>query len=194
MPRLAVLAWTLAGVCWSRWRSRCVRSGRVVGPGAPARRVLSRGGGDPLGPLLGSNLMTHWQLNAIAVAVLVLAAAAYLTGVALVPVGRRVDGRYGVRVLPGRARGLGVRDLGSIAVYDQVLFAAHMAGHLALVMVAPALLVGGHPLALLLRQRRRHVATGSARRAEAAGLAADRPAGRARLVHRRHRRHPPHRR
>ena len=35
---------------------------------------------------------------------------------------------------------------GSIAVYDQVLFTAHMAGHLALVMVAPALLVAGRPL------------------------------------------------
>jgi putative copper resistance protein D len=39
---------------------------------------------------------------------------------------------------------------GSIAVYDQVLFTAHMAGHLALVMVAPALLVAGRPLELSL--------------------------------------------
>jgi putative copper resistance protein D len=39
---------------------------------------------------------------------------------------------------------------GSIAVYDQVLFTAHMAGHLALVMVAPALLVAGHPLSLAI--------------------------------------------
>ena len=39
---------------------------------------------------------------------------------------------------------------GSIAVYDQVLFTAHMAGHLALVMVAPALLVAGRPLTLAL--------------------------------------------
>jgi putative copper resistance protein D len=43
---------------------------------------------------------------------------------------------------------------GSIAVYDQALFSAHMAGHLALVMVAPALLVGGHPLTLALAAAR----------------------------------------
>ena len=40
---------------------------------------------------------------------------------------------------------------GSIAVYDQVLFSAHMLGHLALVMVAPALLVAGRPLRLALQ-------------------------------------------
>jgi putative copper resistance protein D len=56
---------------------------------------------------------------------------------------------------------------GSIAVYDQVLFTAHMAGHLALVMVAPALLAAGRPLALTLaaarparRQRLARIATG----------------------------------
>ncbi len=50
---------------------------------------------------------------------------------------------------------------GSIAVYDQALFTAHMAGHLALVMLAPVLLVAGRPLTL--------------------ALAAAPPAGRARL-------------
>ena len=56
---------------------------------------------------------------------------------------------------------------GSIAVYDQVLFTAHMAGHLALVMVAPVLLVAGHPLTLALaaaeparRERLARIATG----------------------------------
>jgi cytochrome c oxidase assembly factor CtaG len=39
---------------------------------------------------------------------------------------------------------------GSIAVYDQVLFTAHMTGHLALVMLAPALLMSGRPLTLAL--------------------------------------------
>jgi putative copper resistance protein D len=39
---------------------------------------------------------------------------------------------------------------GSVAVYDQVLFSAHMLGHLALVMVAPALIMGGRPLRLVL--------------------------------------------
>jgi cytochrome c oxidase assembly factor CtaG len=35
-------------------------------------------------------------------------------------------------------------------VYDQVLFTAHMAGHLALVMLAPALLTAGRPLRLAM--------------------------------------------
>jgi cytochrome c oxidase assembly factor CtaG len=39
---------------------------------------------------------------------------------------------------------------GSIAVYDQVLFTAHMLGHLALLMVAPALLLYGRPVTLAL--------------------------------------------
>jgi len=39
---------------------------------------------------------------------------------------------------------------GAIAVYDQVLFTAHMAGHLALVMLAPALLIAGRPLRLAM--------------------------------------------
>jgi putative copper resistance protein D len=116
-----------------------------------ATEALSRAGGDPLGPLLGSNLLTRWQLNAVALAVLVLVAAAYLTGVALVPV--RAGDRWPLSRTLSFLAGLAVCGFatnGSIAVYDQVLFTAHMAGHLALVMVAPALLVGGHPLTLLL--------------------------------------------
>ena len=48
--------------------------------------AFTRAGGDPVGPLLGSHLLTKWQLDAVAVAVLVLVAAAYLTGVALAPI------------------------------------------------------------------------------------------------------------
>ena len=39
---------------------------------------------------------------------------------------------------------------GAIAVYDQVLFTAHMIGHLALVMIAPALIATGRPLRLAM--------------------------------------------
>jgi putative copper resistance protein D len=83
--------------------------------------------------------------------VLVLVAAGYLTGVALVPIraGSRWPLRRTLSFLGGLAM-VGFATNGSIAVYDQVLFTAHMAGHLALVMVAPALLVGGHPLTLVL--------------------------------------------
>src|SRR5581483_8133618 len=84
-------------------------------------------------------------------AVLILAAAAYLTGVGLVPVRSQV--RWPMRRTVSFLAGLAVCAFatnGSIAVYDQVLFTAHMVGHLALVMVAPVLIVAGHPLSLLL--------------------------------------------
>src|SRR4051812_16401053 len=116
-----------------------------------AAAALTRGGAvNPFRPLFGSALFTTWQLDAIAVAVLVLAAAAYLTGVALLPV-RSPGTTWPVGRTVAFLGGLAVcafATCGSIAVYDQVLFTAHMAGHLALVMVAPALLVAGRPLGL----------------------------------------------
>jgi putative copper resistance protein D len=121
------------------------------GNSAMHMHALTRAGGDPVGPLLGPNLLTKWQLDAVAVAVLVLAAAAYLTGVALAST--RSGTRWPVRRSLSFLLGLAVIAFatnGSIAVYDQVLFTAHMAGHLALVMVAPVLLVAGHPLSLAL--------------------------------------------
>ncbi|HZY75200.1 MAG TPA: cytochrome c oxidase assembly protein [Jatrophihabitantaceae bacterium] len=114
--------------------------------------ALARAGGDPAGPLLGSALVTKWQLNALALAVLVLAAAWYLTAAALVPV-REPGARWPLRHTLTFLAGLvvcGYATNGAIAVYDQVLFTAHMAGHLALVMLAPALLVAGHPFDLAL--------------------------------------------
>ena len=134
-----------SGRTWQRLRH--VRDGRAWRHAPGAADALTRAGGDPFGPLLGSALVTAWQLDAVAVAVLVLAAAAYLTGVALVPLPLRRR-RWPVRrtaAFLGRARACCVfATNGSIAVYDQVLFSAHMIGHLALVMVAPALL-GGRP-------------------------------------------------
>ena len=122
------------------------------GDGRGRRADPGRLGGSPLQPLFGSAIFTAWQLDAIAVAVLVLVAVAYLTGVALVPVrtpGERWPVRHTAAFLAGLAV-CGFATNGSIAVYDQVLFTAHMAGHLALVMLAPALLVAGRPLTLLL--------------------------------------------
>ena len=114
--------------------------------------ALSRAGGDPAGPLLGAALFTKWQLNALALAVLVLAAAWYLTAAALVAVrdpGTRWPLRHTLTFMAGLLV-CGYATNGAIAVYDQVLFTAHMAGHLALVMLAPALLVAGHPFDLAL--------------------------------------------
>ncbi len=176
LPRPAVLAWTVAAVvvavlAVAVWRHL---SGGPSGMGAMehagAAHALTRAGGDPLGPLLGSSLLTSWQLDAVALTLIVLAAAAYLTATALVPL-RTPSQRWPpirtVAFLAGLAV-CGYATCGAIGVYDQVLFSAHMAGHLALVMLAPALLVAGHPLTLLL------AASPERRRARIARIAAGR--------------------
>jgi len=48
-----------------------------------AAEAITRGAGLPAGDLLGPRLFTAWQLDSVAVAVLVVLAAVYLTGVAL---------------------------------------------------------------------------------------------------------------
>ena len=164
-----------------------------------AADALTRGGaGSPTrARCSGRRLLTAWQLDAVAVAVLVLVAAG-------VPDRRGAGRRSRTRGRAGRCArtaaflaGLAVCAFatnGSIAVYDQVLFTAHMAGHLALVMVAPALLVAGRPL------------TPRAGRAPARASRADRRIARGRVVslltappvalaslRRSDRRQPPHR-
>jgi putative copper resistance protein D len=155
LPRLAVVAWTVAvavvvvvGV--GVWHYLAAGSGHAMHMGAAD--AITRGGGsrNPLTPLFGSALVSAWQLDALAVVLVVLAAAWYLTGVALVPV-RTPGERWPVSRTLFFLAGLAVvvfATCGSIAVYDQVLFTAHMAGHLALVMLAPALLMAGRPLTL----------------------------------------------
>jgi cytochrome c oxidase assembly factor CtaG len=171
VPRLAVAAWTVAvaalvALVAGVWTHLSTGSDGMHHQGAA--ESLARAGGDPLGPLLGRHLLTSWQLDSIALAVLVLAAAAYLTAAALAPIrgGTRWPLRRTASFLAGLAV-IGFATNGSIAVYDQVLFTAHMAGHLALVMVAPALLIAGHPLTLALaaapperRARLERIATG----------------------------------
>jgi putative copper resistance protein D len=90
----------------------------------------------------------------------VLLAATYLTGV--LAVRRRQAERWPAIYSLSFGAGLLVCALAtnsSIAVYDMSLFTAHMIGHLMLVMLAPALLVAGRPINLLLQ------ASGPARRA-----------------------------
>jgi putative copper resistance protein D len=166
-PRLAVAAWVIATATVAGLAVAVVHylSSRSTGPAGMtgmtgmagmhmgSADALTRGGSSTLDqPLGGTALFTAWQLDAIALAVIVLAGAAYLTGVALVPV-RTPGSRWPLRRTASFLGGLAVcvfATSGSIAVYDQALFSAHMAGHLALVMVAPALLVGGGPLRLAI--------------------------------------------
>jgi cytochrome c oxidase assembly factor CtaG len=164
LPRLALAAW---GVAAAIGVALVVSVGHYLGETSTGHGMggmhegmhsktadaLTRGGGaSPLHPLLGTPLLTAWQLDAIAVAVLVLAAAGYVTAIALAA--RRTPGtHWPVQRSAAFFAGLvvcGYATNGSIAVYDQVLFSAHMAGHLALVMVAPALLAAGQPLTLAL--------------------------------------------
>ncbi len=171
VPRLAVAAWIAAAGVLAVLVVAVVRylgasGGSAMHGMSHAALALTRGGAAPITePLSAGRLLTVWQLDAIAVAVVVIAAAAYLTAVALVPVrgaapGSRWQVRHTLFFLAGLAVCLFATN-GSIAVYDQALFTAHMAGHLALVMLAPVLLVAGRPLTL--------------------ALAAAPPAGRARL-------------
>ena len=86
MPRLALAAWTVA----------LAVIGLLVAAVVPdlgsssmhmhgTADVIARGGSrTPFEPLLGSYLLTAWQLDAVALAVLVVVAALYLTGVARV--------------------------------------------------------------------------------------------------------------
>ena len=171
IPALAVIAWAIAGVAFIAL-ALAVRNYLSNGSGSrdsgmPGMHshvdALTRAGAGPLRPLFGRALLSAWQLDAVAVAVLVLIAAWYLTCVALVPV-RHPGSRWPVSRTASFLLGLAVCAFatnGSIAVYDQVLFTAHMAGHLALVMVAPAFLMAGQPLTLLVdaasEPRRRRV-------------------------------------
>jgi putative copper resistance protein D len=152
-PPLALLSWAIAAVALA---ALAVAVARYLG-GAHAMHMgagdaLSRAGGDPFGPLLGDALVSKWQLNALALAALVCAAAWYLTNLALLSV-RSPGTRWPLARAASFLAGLlvcGYATNGAIAVYDQVLFTAHMAGHLALVMLAPALLMAGRPLRLML--------------------------------------------
>jgi cytochrome c oxidase assembly factor CtaG len=153
--RLMVAAWLSAFLVLALLALAVIKHLSGTGTASmPMSHALFRAGGSPLDhPLLGSALVTSWQLDPVAIAVLVLLAAAYLTAVALVPI-RQAGERWPLLPTLSFMAGLlvcGLATNASIAVYDQVLFSAHMLGHLALVMAAPALLVAGQPLTLAVR-------------------------------------------
>ena len=142
VPSTAALAWSVALVVLAGLAFAVVHHlagpSEAMAPGMHMSDALFRTSTSALDrPLLGSALFTAWTLDPVALAVLVLIAAAYLTGAALVPV--RTGARWPFLPTLAFMAGLivcGLATNSSIAVYDQVLFTAHMAGHLALVMVA----------------------------------------------------------
>jgi putative copper resistance protein D len=119
-------------------------------PDSRVTTSLVRDGNEPAGRLLSAKLFTAWQIDAIALAVLVILGAAYVTGVLLAR-RRHPDQPWPLRRILFFFAGLLVcayATCGAIAVYDQALFTAHMLGHLCLVMAAPALLIAGRPMTL----------------------------------------------
>jgi putative copper resistance protein D len=104
-------------------------------------------------PLTLTDALTAWRFAPAVSAALTLLAAAYLTAACLVsrrppgrpwPTGRTLAFLLGLFAVAAATQG-------GAAVYDDVLFSAHMVQHLLLIMVAPPLLILGRPATLLLR-------------------------------------------
>jgi putative membrane protein len=114
-----------------------------------ATALTRLGAPETLDQLLGRSLLLRWQLDAVAIVFVTVLGAFYFTRVLRV----RRTGRWPIGRTLSFAAGLAVCIIatsGSIGVYDMALFSAHMLGHLAFVMVAPALLMAGRPIELLL--------------------------------------------
>ncbi|WP_375498390.1 cytochrome c oxidase assembly protein [uncultured Jatrophihabitans sp.] len=108
-----------------------------------------------LPPLTGARWFTAWQRDPIAITVVVGAGLLYLAGVSAVA--RRHRQAWPRRRTLSFAAGLAVCVIATcspIATYDMAMFSAHMLGHLALVMIAPPLLVCGRPVTLALHATR----------------------------------------
>jgi cytochrome c oxidase assembly factor CtaG len=159
VPGLVLAAWLLTAAILAvltvavvlHLRAPAADTSMAGMPGMDMSRALYRAGDLPNGSLMSGRLLTVWQLDAVALAVLVLLAAWYLTGVLRI---NREGERWPVHYLLSFLAGLvvvGLATNSSIAVYDMSLFSAHMIGHLMLVMLAPALLMAGRPLTLLVR-------------------------------------------
>ena len=153
---LLAAIWAVTGLILVALVVAVVRYAAGGGSGHAMDHTLFAAGDGPNGTtLLGTELFTEWQLDATAVAFVVLLAALYGAGVVRWqrqrterwPVGRIVAFGIGLLVIV-------FATCGSVAVYDQTLFSAHMIGHLALVMLAPSLLVAGAPLTLWRETRR----------------------------------------
>jgi putative copper resistance protein D len=103
-----------------------------------------------------SAVFTVWQFAPIVTGVVAVAAGLYLWGVV------RVARRHRARQWPAWRTGMFLGGLAAVVLatesgigsYDDVLFWDHMVQHLMLVMIAPALLIFGQPITLLLHASR----------------------------------------
>ncbi|MGH3322234.1 MAG: cytochrome c oxidase assembly protein [Streptosporangiaceae bacterium] len=116
-------------------------------------------GGEHLPPLTSSTLLGQWMFTPVATALILVAAVLYTTGVYKVarrhpshrwPWHRTLSFFVGLAVVA-------VSLQSAIGVYDDTLFWIHMVQHLLLIMVAPAFLVSGKPVTLLLHASRNPV-------------------------------------
>jgi putative copper resistance protein D len=111
---------------------------------------------DPSAPLTVHTAFTEWQFAPVVSAGVAVLAVLYAVGI------WRVRRRHPARPWPilrslSFAAGLAAVVLAaqsSIGAYDDVLFSDHMVQHLLLIMVAPAFLVAGRPVTLLLHASR----------------------------------------
>jgi putative copper resistance protein D len=146
LTALAILAVLIAAVVRTLSQPGA-HSHQMAGHGGSSGALLRLGAPTSFQQLLGRPLLTAWQLDSVAVGLAVLLGASYLSGV----VRARRRGPWPWPRCLFFAAGLLVYLLatcGSIGVYDQALYSAHMVGHLACVMAAPALLVAGRPFEL----------------------------------------------
>jgi putative copper resistance protein D len=114
---------------------------------------------EPIGPLTWHVTLTDWQFAPVVSVATAVLALAYVVGIV------RVRRRHPARPWPvlrslsffGGLATVVIATQSSIGAYDDVLFSIHMIQHLLLIMVAPALLVAGRPVTLLLHASRNPV-------------------------------------
>jgi cytochrome c oxidase assembly factor CtaG len=111
---------------------------------------------DPSVPLTAHTAFTEWQFAPVVTVGVAVLAVLYVVGIV------RVRRKHPVRPWPwlrslaffAGLAAIVVATESSIGAYDDVLFSVHMVQHLILIMVAPALLVVGRPITLLLHASR----------------------------------------
>ena len=127
-----------------------------------------------LPPFTLAEALGRWQFAPVVTAITAVVAAAYLWGVL------RVARRHPARPWPRWRTGMFLGGLlvivlateSGVGSYDDVLFWIHMIQHLLLIMVAPALLVAGAPITLLLHASRNPLHTWAKRVVRSRAVAA----------------------